>query len=172
MKNVVRTLAILTVFLSSAAIAQPYAVVGFASMSVTADQLRDRRTLTTLGVGYSAGQVAAEAACNALADCSISGVGSIPVFGGFSLIGKAGLHYVRGNVTDSQPKGSLFVSPARSSRTQQQSASWSGWAAGVGLGAEYAVNKAFAVRAMLEQTGRVGPLDRSRSLSASLLYAF
>jgi hypothetical protein len=171
MQNVVRTLAILTVFLSSAAIAQPYAVVGFASMSVTADQLRDRRTLTTLGVGYRAGQVAAEAACNALADCSISGVGSIPVSGGFSLIGKAGLHYLRGNVTDSQPKGSLSIAPAGSSGTQQ-SASWSGWAAGVGLGVEYAVNKEFAVRAMLEQTGRVGPLERSRSLSASLLYAF
>lgn len=156
------------ILLSSAAAAQPYGAGGLASARNTAGGLHDTRTDLALGVGYKLGHFAGEASCFGTHDCSVSALGALPIGAGFSAIGKIGLHRLKGSIQEDVPS----VLEAGSSTPTARTASWSGWAGGIGLGAAYEITKAFSVRAMLEQTGSVGPLDRARTFSATVLYAF
>lgn len=160
------------VLFSGAVSAQPYVLAGFASTRNTAGDLQETRGRVTLGAGYQLNaNVAGEAACTPGTACSVTGVATVPIAGGFSAVGKAGAYYVHGNITSaSRPSGAGCAGGlcAGSSRTE----SWSGWAAGAGIGAQYRASSTAAVRVMLEQTGRVGPLDHATALSLSLLYSF
>jgi hypothetical protein len=154
--------------LSSAAAGQPYVAGGLASARNTAGDLHDTRTDLALGVGYKMGHFAGEAGCFGTHDCSVSALGSLPLGAGFSAVGKLGLHRLKGSIHEDVPSfGESGASPS-----EARNVSWSGWAGGIGLGAAYDLTKAFSVRALLEQTGSVGPLDRARTFSASVLYSF
>lgn len=159
------------VLFSTAVSAQPYVVAGFASTRNTAGELHEERGRVVLGAGYKVGNLAGEAACTAGTACSLAGVITVPIAGGFSAVGKAGAYYLHGTLTgENQPAGGGCLGSfcAGSSRA----ASWSGWTVGAGIGAQYGVNRTAALRVMLEQTGSVGPLDRARTLTASMLYSF
>lgn len=165
-----KILLISLVLFSSAVTAQPYVVAGFAQTRVTAGDLHEDRGRLTLGAGYKVGNLAGEAACTAGTDCSLAGVATMPIAGGFSAVGKAGAYYLHGSLTSpNQPAGSCAGGLCAASSS---TATWSGWTAGAGIGAQYSTGKAASVRVMLEQTGSVGALDRARTLSASLLYSF
>lgn len=148
--------------------AQPYIAGGLASARNTAGDLHDTRTDLALGAGYKLGNFAGEAACAGTHDCSLSALGSLPIGAGFSAIGRVGLHHLKGSIQEPVPSAAV----AGASVPAAREASWSGWAAGIGLGASYEITKAFAVRAMLDQTGGVGALDHARTFSASVLYSF
>jgi hypothetical protein len=174
-----KTAFILAAFLLSGTVdAQPYIVGGINTNQVSAAGQTDHATLINIGAGYRVGKFAGEAACIGRADCSVSGVVAFPVAGGLSLIGKAGAHYLRGSIVTGNSKPSSSSAPGPLSAgigsvgpDTQERALWSGWSAGAGIGAQYDFGKV-GVRFMLEQTGSVGPLERTRSLGASLLLSF
>lgn len=153
---------------SGAAAAQSYVAGGLASARNTAGDLHDTRTDLAIGVGYKLGHFAGEAGCFGTHDCSVSALGALPIGAGFSAIGKIGLHRLKGSVHEDVPSATVAGAGVPTARE----ASWSGWAGGIGVGAAYEITKAFSVRALLEQTGSVGPLDRARTFSASVLYSF
>lgn len=165
-----KILLISLVLFSSAVTAQPYVVSGIAQTRATAGELHEDDGHLVLGAGYKLGNLAVEGACAAGTNCSLAGVATVPIAGGFSAVGKAGAYYLRGSISGATvPAGDCTsgICAGSSSTT-----SWSGWTAGAGIGAQYSASKAASVRLMLEQTGRVGALDRARTLSASLLYSF
>lgn len=163
-----KILLLAVILFSSAAMAQPYVAGGLASARNTAGDLHDTRTDLALGVGYKLGHFAGEAGCFGTHDCSVSALGALPLGTGFSAVGKLGLHRLKGSIQEDVPSAAV----AGSSVPVARNATWSGWAGSIGLGAAYEISKAFSVRAMLEQTGSVGALDRARTFSATVLYSF
>lgn len=170
-------LAIATLVVSQAVLAQPYIGVGAAMQRQEADGMVQTRNMLSGIAGYSWRYAGVEAFYSQ-PDYGAGALLRIPMGRTFAGFARVAMHHLSGEIAESTcirngGPPSPTTSPMCPGTIIEHNASWSGWAPGIGAGVQFTPGgEGLGVRAMVEKTNGTGLLQSTRSFSMAVMYSF